>query len=138
MSRSKTDEAAEAADDATAAEAEAAPEEALPAARPKPEPAEPTIVAEEPAAPAEPDPPGPGQDEVVEDPPISQETDTPPEIPKGHVAVVYHGLADLIEYGTYKFRPGQPVHVPSDAVEELLTWPNERFEQVPEPEADEE
>lgn len=35
--------------------------------------------------------------------------------------VTYHGPADVAEAGGYRFRPGQPVAVPSDEVEGLLT-----------------
>lgn len=81
---------------------------------------------------------GVGEDEVVPETPPTQETEEAPEPPEGHVAVVYSGLADLIELGDLKFRPGQPVYVPSDRVEELLTWPNEPFALVAPAPADEE
>jgi hypothetical protein len=131
MSRS-TDKATEA--DAATSPDEPVPAEALetPAVRPHGQ----DEVATDAAPAAEPDIPGQGQDEIVEDAP-AQETQAPPTPPEGHVSVTYHGVADLIELGAYKFRPGQPVYVPSDLVEELLTWPNERFVRD-EPEADEE
>lgn len=92
-----------------------------------------TNVVEPPASMDE----GQGQDQVVEDQPI-QETEEASEPPEGHVAVVYSGIADLIEHGDLKFRPGQPVYVPSDQVDELLTWPNEPFALVAPAPADEE
>lgn len=81
---------------------------------------------------------GVGEPEVVPDTPPIQETAEAPEPPEGYVAVVYVGLADLIELGDLKFRPGQPVYVPSDQVDELLTWPNEPFALVAPAPADEE
>ena len=67
---------------------------------------------------------------VVEEAPIEQAKETPLEVPEGHVALVYLGSADLVEHGEYRFRPGQPVIVPSETAEEILTTPFERFERV--------
>ena len=67
---------------------------------------------------------------VVEEAPIEQAKETPLEVPEGHVALVYLGSADLVEHGEYRFRPGQPVVVPSETAEEILTTPFERFERV--------
>lgn len=50
----------------------------------------------------------------------------------GETAVVYRGLADAFEHDGRVFRPDQPVIVPSDVAEELLTYPNEQFDQVEE------
>ena len=47
---------------------------------------------------------------------------------KDEVTLTYRGSADLLEYGDYRFRPDQPVIVPSDVAEELLTLPFEKFE----------
>ncbi len=59
-----------------------------------------------------------------------EERETQPECPAGHVRIVYRGYSALFERGEFKFRPDQPVCVPSDVAEDLLTWPNEQFEQV--------
>jgi hypothetical protein len=56
--------------------------------------------------------------------------EAPLKAPAGHVALVYRGAADTYFAGDYLFRPDQPVIVPSDVAEELLTTPFERFETV--------
>lgn len=106
------------------------------------------------------DPPIP--DETLDTQPIVTEDEAPPEyvgpeafspqiieppdddavvaddqpLAPGTTRIVYRGLADVAEHGyggnTYRFRPGEPVDVPSEAVDELLTWPNETFEVVKE------
>lgn len=48
----------------------------------------------------------------------------------GGVTLVYRGNADVFSHGAFRIRPGQPVTVPSDVAEELLTFPRERFEKV--------
>jgi hypothetical protein len=62
---------------------------------------------------------------------VKPEEDTPKEtrqpIPDGHRLLAYEGPADVMEYGEYVLRPGQPVIVPSDVAEELLTMPFETF-----------
>ena len=45
-------------------------------------------------------------------------------------ALIYRGQADVFEHGSLRIRPGQPVTVPSDVAEELLTFPHELFEVV--------
>ena len=51
-------------------------------------------------------------------------------VPDGHVRLVYTGFADVVKFKEHTFRGGQPVIVPSDVAEELLTLPNESFEPV--------
>ena len=46
--------------------------------------------------------------------------------------IVYRGRADVFEHGEHILRPGQPVEVPSDVAEDLLTYPNEKFEEAKE------
>lgn len=65
------------------------------------------------AAPTEAEEP---QIEVGESP-IDEELHPEP----GFALVTYEGYADVAEYGGFRFRPGQPVAVPSDEVEGLLT-----------------
>lgn len=60
----------------------------------------------------------------------AQDEETQPEIPEGHAAIRYVGPADVFEHGAYQFRGGQPVIVPSEVAEELLTYPFERFERA--------
>ena len=66
----------------------------------------------------------------------SADTDPPPTedapIARGSKALIYRGRADLYEHGDYQFRPGQPVVVPSDVAEDLLTTPFVKFEEVEE------
>jgi hypothetical protein len=50
------------------------------------------------------------------------------EVPEGEVAVVYRGLANVVTHGEYRFRNGEPVTVPSEVAEELLSFPFEPFE----------
>jgi hypothetical protein len=69
--------------------------------------------------------PVPAEEAIIEEP-----KETPLEVPTGSVALVYRGSADLVEHGEYRFRPGEPVVVPSETAEELLTMPFERFETV--------
>ena len=45
-----------------------------------------------------------------------------------HTTIVYKGDSDLVSHGSYRFRPGQPVRLPSIVAEELLRNPFERFE----------
>lgn len=90
-------------------------------------------VAEEPVA--EPEPVAAYEALVVDLPEESEQPEAPPEEtapepPEGYVAVRYMGAADALEYGEYVFRPGQPVFVPSDVAEEVLTTPFETFETV--------
>jgi len=59
-----------------------------------------------------------------------------PVLPEGSVAVTYRGFADLagpvvIGGVSYSFRNGQPVTVPSEVAEEVLTWPHEPFDWAP-------
>lgn len=63
---------------------------------------------------------------------IAPEENEVPRPKRGESVVMYQGLADLIEFEDYRFRPGQPVIVRSDAVDELLTMPNEQFVEVKE------
>lgn len=44
----------------------------------------------------------------------------------------YSGAADVFHHGEHRFRNGEPVAVPSDVAEELLTTPFEKFEEVKE------
>lgn len=60
-------------------------------------------------------------------PPVEAPSNKPPTVPRGYVLVVYTGSADVVEYGEHRFRPGQPVAVPSEAAEELLTHTSETF-----------
>ncbi len=55
--------------------------------------------------------------------------EAPRKSSKGSTKIVYRGRADSFEHGKYTFRPGQPVSVPSDVAEDLLTYPNEKFEE---------
>jgi hypothetical protein len=50
----------------------------------------------------------------------------------GEVKLVYLGIADAFEHGGRVFRPDQPVIVPSEVAEDLLTYPNEQFAEVKE------
>lgn len=60
----------------------------------------------------------------------------------GEVRVIYRGQANMARFPNpaapkdrlrdYVFRIDQPVIVPSEVAEELLTWPRERFEVVEE------
>lgn len=91
----------------------------------EPTPAE--AVPAEPVAPFEAtiiDPP------AESEPTTGKEQETLPEVPEGHELVRYTGSADLFAHGAYQFRGGQPVAVPSEIAEELLTYPHEPFERV--------
>lgn len=44
------------------------------------------------------------------------------------VSLVYTGYADTLSYETYRFRRGEPVEVPSDIAEKLLTTYRSEFE----------
>lgn len=57
--------------------------------------------------------------------------ETPPEKPSTQ-RLRYLGRADVFRHKEHSFRNGQPVEVPSDVAEELLTTPFERFEVVKE------
>lgn len=57
--------------------------------------------------------------------PVDTET---PSGTSGSVTLVYRGPATKAIHGAYEFRPGQPVTVPSDVAEELLTYPHQTFE----------
>lgn len=85
---------------------------------PEPEPVAPyeALVVDPPEEAAEPDP----QQPVGEEP-----------VPDGFVRVVYRGYPDgALTLREYKFRSGEPVNVPSDVAEELLTMPFEDFERI--------
>lgn len=109
------------------------------------------ILAEAPAAPVEDEPEFVGRDafqpKVIEPPaepePVDESTTTdapkaPLLTPGTTVTVIYRGSADVADLKgpdgmgehDYRFRPGQPVDVPSEVAEELLTWPGEAFEIV--------
>ena len=63
----------------------------------------------------------------IEDTTVEQEA--PTDIPPGHVVLTYQGTADRVEHGALSFRVGQPVIVPSDVAEKLLTMlPDEKFD----------
>jgi hypothetical protein len=64
--------------------------------------------------------------EIVEPHEDAQE-ETPDTIPDGYRRLTYTGRADVVEYGEFRMRPGQPVLVPSKVAEELLTMPFESF-----------
>jgi hypothetical protein len=78
------------------------------------------------------------------DPPAEGEAgaDAPPSAPLFEpgttVRVVYRGGADVADMKgpdgsgehEFRFRNGEPVDVPSEVAEELLTWPGEQFEVV--------
>lgn len=66
----------------------------------------------------------------ADEPSTAQPADALPEVPTGHVLVVYRGTADVVVHGEHRFRSGQPVAVPSEVAEDLLTLPNESFEQI--------
>jgi len=57
-----------------------------------------------------------------------------PVLPEGdQISIVYRGEANLagpVVHGgvSYTFRPGQPVSVPREVAENVLTWPFETFE----------
>lgn len=72
------------------------------------------------AAPTEAEAP---QDEVGESPAEVGESPTTEEghPEPGFALFIYEGDADVAEYGGFRFRPGQPVAVPSKKVEGLLT-----------------
>ena len=105
-------------------------------------------------------PPGDGTDPVVSEEPAAAAAEAAPyiakvrdpeppaaeesteearriELPEGQVTVIYRGLADLFSHGEHRFRPGEPVAVPSEVAEDLLTHPFEPFEapdlEAPEP-----
>ena len=66
---------------------------------------------------------------------LEPETEAPAEEPppppaEGMVRIRYNGPADRADWGDYTFRPGDVTDVPADVAEELLTWPNERFEDL--------
>jgi hypothetical protein len=46
-------------------------------------------------------------------------------------AVRYDGLADVIRLGEHRWRRGETVRVPDDVAAEALTYPGERFTEVP-------
>lgn len=117
MSKASKDEVTEAPAQEGASEPEVASEPAVEA---------PAEEATEPVAPYE------AQiiDPVEPEPAQEQPEETQPEVPDGHVAIVYRGGADAFDHGAYQFRGGQPVIVPSDVAEELLTFPFERFERA--------
>jgi hypothetical protein len=79
--------------------------------------------------------PAPYEAKVI-DPPepeplvAAQPEEAPLEIPTGYEAIEYRGVADMVEHGAFRFRRGEPVAVPSDVAEELLTLPFEHFERV--------
>lgn len=80
----------------------------------------------------DPEPVWPYEALVIDPPPDttpeeSAEEPAPEPPPEGFVAVTYTGAADVVEFGGYAFRPGQPVYVPSDVAEEVLTLPFETF-----------
>lgn len=52
----------------------------------------------------------------------------PKRVPRGQVRITYRGPADVVSHGEFTFRPGQPVDVPSEVAEDLLTLPFEEFE----------
>lgn len=56
------------------------------------------------------------QDEAGESPATEEGHPEP-----GFALFIYEGNADVAEYGGFRFRPGQPVAVPSKMVEGLLT-----------------
>lgn len=86
------------------------------------------------------------QAKIIEPPPDEPAPDEPTKeepkralLPPGTtVTVVYKGTADVADLKgpdgmgehDYRFRPGEPVDVPSEVAEELLTWPGEQFEIV--------
>jgi hypothetical protein len=97
------------------------------------DPEEPQETEEE-AIEAEPEPePVAPYEALVVDP--SQEEAAEPEpqveaVPEGHVRIVYRADApgSTLTHGDYKFRSDEPVTVPSEVAEELLTQPFEVFE----------
>jgi hypothetical protein len=56
----------------------------------------------------------------------------PPPPKRGHATVVYRGRATVLEVHGIEFRPGVAVNVPNDIAEEILTNPDETFEEVKE------
>lgn len=58
-------------------------------------------------------------------------TEDRPILPPGSYRATYRGGADSADYGGFTFRPGEPVIVPSEVAEQLLTWPNETFDVEP-------
>lgn len=46
--------------------------------------------------------------------------------------VEYRGSADVVKWGSLRFKPGVPVEVPLAMLDEILTYPHEPFEQVKE------
>lgn len=54
--------------------------------------------------------------------------DDQPKSSSKTVRLTYTGQADVIDIGGHIIRPGQPVSVPSEVAEELLTMPFEQFE----------
>lgn len=58
-------------------------------------------------------------------------TEDRPILPPGSYVAIYRGGADSADYGGFTFRPGEPVVVPSEVAEQLLTWPDETFEVEP-------
>jgi hypothetical protein len=83
--------------------------------------------------------PDPSPDEVLAVTEPEQPVESPAEEPVKEArserdgestTLVYRGHADVFEHGALRIRPGQPVEVPSDVAEELLTYPHERFEKV--------
>ena len=60
------------------------------------------------------------------------EEEAPRKESKATTKIVYRGRAAAFGHGKHTFRPGEPVEVPSDVAEELLTYPNERFEEAKE------
>jgi len=90
--------------------------------------------SEEPAEPVK-EPAPKGKSTIVEQEPEEEEEEDTPEPEKpgpNETKIVYHGVADTFEHGGRIYRPDQPVIVPSDVAEDLLTYPNEQFEKVTE------
>lgn len=93
--------------------------------------AEPTATLEIPVAAVETAKAAKGKPTVL-DPvvaPVEATTDEVRRPRKGEAEVTYLGPSDLLESGDYRFRPGQPVIVPSEVAEELLTLPYHTFKQ---------
>lgn len=59
----------------------------------------------------------------------TKDKDEAPRSTKAATKIVYRGTADSFEHGKHIFRPGEPVEVPSEVAEDLLTYPNEKFEE---------
>lgn len=69
-------------------------------------------------------------DPVPEEGTTNTEENKPKRLPRGKVLVQYTGPADVVQHGEFQFRPGQPVEVPSEVAEDLLTLPFETFELI--------